>query len=664
MSLKYRFTLIAVLCAAGLCLLCFVGHRGLSLLAGTSSDLVTNGIAPVIAEDYPKVMRTRGALECFVRADRAAYQADMQVVRVRSMIDEGDIETATRAANTAIDQTGEYVEGAAKDGGLAGPDLAKFTGDYVGWAASERRALALSADYATLRRERAAGWGCGEEAFKAVSKDMLKLDGALRKTAASAEAVKRVLTVERYASLARLSLKNLTAIEDRHEMELAIADFNYNVGDVYDNLDCAVTVAPPGMADSLAAFRKSFGAWMEEANKLMKLGIASASNIAEYRELEIVRATRFDHAHKDIDALVGTVEARVPVLEKHIDGRIDDLRGKNAAATMESRRVMALFIIVSLFVAAAVVILIVATANRTLRVMRAAMAELGQSSSHVRSASNAMEKSSCTLSGKASEQVEVIGGTMNALESILSYAKKNAENASVAADGVRMVCDETRRGAVTMEGMLVAMRRIEESSRRTSEIADQIGEIAFKTNLLALNAAVEASRAGEAGAGFSVVAEEVRRLAESCAEAARESAERVQDSRAFAAEGVRLGGELESVLRGIEESVGGVSSMVEEVVASSNEETACVERVAASARQVRRLNEETALNAEETASASEELAAQGVQLEGVVRDLGRLVDGRNANGPLSVSGAKSGKDVRPKGRIVARLVPAPATLSE
>ena len=100
------------------------------------------------------------------------------------------------------------------------------------------------------------------------------------------------------------------------------------------------------------------------------------------------------------------------------------------------------------------------------------------------------------------------------MEQISATVKKNAENARQAnqsASGANKVAD---RGGHVVSQAVDAMARIEQSSRKISDIIGVIDEIARQTNLLALNAAVEAARAGDAGRGFAVVASEVRSLAQ------------------------------------------------------------------------------------------------------------------------------------------------------
>ena len=126
------------------------------------------------------------------------------------------------------------------------------------------------------------------------------------------------------------------------------------------------------------------------------------------------------------------------------------------------------------------------------------------------------------------------------MEEISATVKKNADNAQQAnqfAAGTREVAD---RGGEVVAQAVEAMARIEESSRKISDIIGVIDEIARQTNLLALNAAVEAARAGEAGRGFAVVASEVRSLAQRSSQAAKDIKDLITNSSGQVQEGVDL----------------------------------------------------------------------------------------------------------------------------
>src|SRR6202012_668549 len=123
---------------------------------------------------------------------------------------------------------------------------------------------------------------------------------------------------------------------------------------------------------------------------------------------------------------------------------------------------------------------------------------------------------------------------------IASTVKKNAEHAQQAnrsAGGTRDVAD---RGGQVVAKAVDAMAKIEESSRKISDIITVIDEIARQTNLLALNGADEAARAGEAGRGFAVVASEVRSLAQRSSQAAKDIKDLITNSNGQVKDGVEL----------------------------------------------------------------------------------------------------------------------------
>ena len=135
------------------------------------------------------------------------------------------------------------------------------------------------------------------------------------------------------------------------------------------------------------------------------------------------------------------------------------------------------------------------------------------SASEVSSASAEISTSTTDLSQRTEEQAASLEETSASMVQIAGTVRRNAENARQANDFTNETNAVAERGGAVVSQAVSAMAKIEESSRKISDIIGVIDEIARQTNLLALNAAVEAARAGEAGRGFAVVAAEVRSLA-------------------------------------------------------------------------------------------------------------------------------------------------------
>jgi methyl-accepting chemotaxis protein len=185
-----------------------------------------------------------------------------------------------------------------------------------------------------------------------------------------------------------------------------------------------------------------------------------------------------------------------------------------------------------------------------------------------------------------------------------------------------------------MGNMAAAITDVTKASEETVKIIKTIDEIAFQTNLLALNAAVEAARAGEAGAGFAVVAEEVRNLALRAAEAAKNTNVLIETT----IKGVKKGHELTGLtqaafLENIEIS-NRIGKLIDEIAAASAEQAAGIDQINKAVTEMDRVTQSIAASAEESSSASEELNAQATEMKGVVDDLSCVVDSsrRIANG--------------------------------
>jgi methyl-accepting chemotaxis protein/methyl-accepting chemotaxis protein-1 (serine sensor receptor) len=251
--------------------------------------------------------------------------------------------------------------------------------------------------------------------------------------------------------------------------------------------------------------------------------------------------------------------------------------------------------------------------------------ELADGSTQLASSAIQVSSSSQSLARETSEQAAMIEETSASAEEINSMAKRNAESAraatAVAADAVLTTQESSR--AVTE--CVRAMELIGESSNRIAKTLQVIDKIAFQTNILALNAAVEAARAGEAGMGFAVVAEEVRNLAQRCAEAAQETSVLVEESLTNSNLGrVKIGSLVQSGEK-VNSSFAQMKTLVEQIGHSSQEQGAGIDQIGRAINKMEQNTQKSAANAEESAAAAEQLTAQSDSLRHTADGLSRMV---------------------------------------
>jgi methyl-accepting chemotaxis protein len=163
-----------------------------------------------------------------------------------------------------------------------------------------------------------------------------------------------------------------------------------------------------------------------------------------------------------------------------------------------------------------------------------------------------------------------------------------------------------------------AMDRITQSSGKISNIIGLIDDIAFQTNLLALNASVEAARAGEAGKGFAVVAVEVRRLAQSAAQASSEVKGLIEQSGVEVTGGTKLVAEAAQMLVSMLDAARESSDLIEAIAAASQDQSSAIEEVGSAVRQLDEMTQHNAALVEETNASIEQTEAQATALDRIV----------------------------------------------
>ncbi|GGA57856.1 methyl-accepting chemotaxis protein [Pelagibacterium lentulum] len=256
--------------------------------------------------------------------------------------------------------------------------------------------------------------------------------------------------------------------------------------------------------------------------------------------------------------------------------------------------------------------------NKSLDQLIAIVMRLRSTSRSVKAATGELLSGANDLSGRTTRQAGTIEETSATMEQLAGAVVASAKDANEAATNVHRLALGAKEGGAVMDDATVAMERISTSSAKISSIIGMIDDIAFQTNLLALNASVEAARAGEAGKGFAVVAIEVRRLAQSAAEASAEVKALIEASASEVSGGAKLveqaAGKLMELLQGAQQS----SVLVEAIAKASQEQSAAIEEINAAVRQLDEMTQHNAALVEETNAAVEQTEEQASELDRIV----------------------------------------------
>ncbi|NMA97702.1 MAG: HAMP domain-containing protein [Phyllobacteriaceae bacterium] len=244
--------------------------------------------------------------------------------------------------------------------------------------------------------------------------------------------------------------------------------------------------------------------------------------------------------------------------------------------------------------------------------------QLRHTSGALKSATGELLSGANDLSERTTKQAATIEETSAAMEQLASTVMQNAERARDASANAAKVTQTAEEGGRVMDAANEAMDRITASSSKISNIIGLIDDIAFQTNLLALNASVEAARAGEAGKGFAVVAVEVRRLAQSAAQASSEVKVLIEQSAGEVTTGSKLVGDAASKLASMLSAIRENTTALEAIAQDSSEQATSIEEVTAAVRVMDEMTQHNAALVEETNAAIEQTEAQANELDRIV----------------------------------------------
>jgi methyl-accepting chemotaxis protein len=248
------------------------------------------------------------------------------------------------------------------------------------------------------------------------------------------------------------------------------------------------------------------------------------------------------------------------------------------------------------------------------------------------------------LSARTAQQAAAIQDTTTTVERLAATVAENSRRADQARSVSNAAMRTGEQGGQVMDNATVAMERISTSSGKISNIIGLIDDIAFQTNLLALNASVEAARAGEAGKGFAVVAIEVRRLAQSAANASSEVKALIDQSVGEVGAGSRLVADASSKLAELLQAVRSSNELMEGIANESREQAISIADVAGSIRTLDEMTQHNAALVEETNAAIEQTSSEAAELDDVVEVF--TVDGQDAPQPAREEAASPARGVR------------------
>ncbi len=315
----------------------------------------------------------------------------------------------------------------------------------------------------------------------------------------------------------------------------------------------------------------------------------------------------------------------------------DELMAASVNINLIKQRALRTMAIAAVCFIAVSLLFSVGLSTRLSRQLMTFISQLSRNSHTVSNLSQNFEIASQQLDGGAVQLTDSIHRVTASMDEMAAMIKQNADSAGQADREMKDAIDAIHEANGAMGQLTRSMEGISKASEETSNIIKTINEIAFQTNLLALNAAVEAARAGEAGAGFAVVAEEVRNLALRSAEAAKTTAALIQGTMDKVNEGSALVSTTNQDFQRVSDSSEKVGELISNISESSNEQAAKIDQVNGAVVDMEQIIQQSDNQIKIISFGTDEIGAQSQQFNGIVHDLEVVVlGGHKGFSPQSV----------------------------
>lgn len=244
--------------------------------------------------------------------------------------------------------------------------------------------------------------------------------------------------------------------------------------------------------------------------------------------------------------------------------------------------------------------------------------DISQVAGQVDTSADRVSSGAQALSQGTMEQAVSIDGLVSNVTAITSQIQSSTVRCGSASELVDKATGFAAEADTKMEQLMSATRNVDQSSAQIATITKTIEDIAFQTNLLALNASVEAVRAGSAGKGFSVVAEEVRNLAARSSEAAQSTSNLITRTIRDVKTGTESTDMAVSAMRDIGECIQSIKALMDEIAAASVQQAEMIVLVENGIKEISAVVQNNSSDAEKSAAVSKELSSQARALNGLI----------------------------------------------